>query len=340
MRVTRWDPADTATAVACYEVRRSAHLADEPHEPPKSAGTFGFVLERGWDGGPGEVWVVPGETTGTVLAYYRLDLPDLENKDRAFANLFVHPAVRQRGIGRELLRHAAQRAAGNGRSVLDSVALEDSAGDMFARRIGAKLALEEVRRVQDLRAVEPAKVASLRAAAARAAGGYTLVTWTGPVPDEHAGQVAEVFNAFADAPHGEGVEPEVWDADRIRERTGRALRAGHFRGYAVAALHEASGDMAALTEIVIDPQHPEWAYQQLTAVTRPHRGHRLGLLVKTAMMEWLASAEPTVDRVATGNATANEHMIAVNETLGYEVVKPGYRFYEMPVAAVLDWPQS
>ncbi|HTU06839.1 MAG TPA: GNAT family N-acetyltransferase, partial [Trebonia sp.] len=65
-----------------------------------------------------------------------------------------------------------------------------------------------------------------------------------------------------------------------------------------------------------------------------HRGHRLGLLVKTAMLEWLAVAEPKLERIATGNAAANEHMIAVNDTLGYEVTEPGYHFYEIPVSEV------
>jgi RimJ/RimL family protein N-acetyltransferase len=334
VRFVRWDPADTDTAMACYEVHRSAHLADEPHEPPNSAGTFRVMLAQGWQRNPGEVWTVPGETTGTVLGFYRLDLPDLENKDRVFLNPVVHPTVRGRGIGRELVRHAAARAADNGRSIMDGVVLEDSAGDTFAQRIGAALSLEEVRRVQELRKIPPGRVADLRATAARAAAGYSLVTWTGPVPDEYCGAVAEVINAFNDAPRGAGVEDEIWDADRIRERTGSLVRGGHLRGYTVAALHDASGEMAAITEMMVDPEHPEWAYQQLTAVTRPHRGHRLGLLVKTAMLEWLAGAEPGVQRIATGNAAANEHMIAVNETLGYEVVKPGYRFYELAVAAV------
>jgi hypothetical protein len=54
------------------------------------------------------------------------------------------------------------------------------------------------------------------------------------------------------------------------------------------------------------------------------------------MLELLAAAEPQLDRVATGNADANAHMIAVNEQLGYEVVRPGWRFYEIPVTAVRD----
>jgi RimJ/RimL family protein N-acetyltransferase len=332
MRIERWDPSDRDTASACYEVFLAAHSADEPLEPPKSAGTFHFTLAEGFERVPSEVWVAfDGDQ---VVGFCRLGLPDLENRDRAWANPIVHPAARRRGIGRELLRQAARRAAANQRVILDGVALSDSAGDAFARRAGATLALEEVRRVQDLRRLPPGEVAALRATATLAAAGYTLVTWTGPVPDAYAGQVAEVFNAFNDAPRGEGQDEEIWDADRIRERGGAVLRAGHLRGYSVAAIAEATGEMAAITEVVIDPEHPEWAFQQLTAVTRAHRGHRLGLLVKTAMLEWLAAAEPKLERIATGNAAANEHMIAVNDTLGYEVVEPGYHFYEIPVSEV------
>jgi GNAT superfamily N-acetyltransferase len=337
MRIERWDTADTGTLSACYEVYRAAHLNDDPFEPPRSAGSFRTRLTEGPDKNPGELWVVPGaDTGGAAVAYYWLGLPDLENRNRADLDLVVHPAARRRGIGRALLRHAAARAADSARSVLDGEVIEDSAGDAFARRIGARLAIEEVRRVQDLRKIPRGRVADLRQIAERAAAGYSLVTWTGPVPDEYCGQVAEVFNAFNDAPRGTGMEDEVWDADRVRERTGSVLRAGYLRGYTVAAVHDATSEMAGFTTIVVDPEHPEWAYQQLTAVTRPHRGHRLGLLVKTAMLEWLAEAEPKLEWIATGNAAVNEYMIAVNETLGYEVIKPGYRYYEIGVSSVIE----
>jgi RimJ/RimL family protein N-acetyltransferase len=337
MRIERWDTADAGTLAACYEVFRAAHLTDDPLEPPMSAGWFRTRLTEGLEADPAEVWVVPGTgTDGAVVAFYQLGLPDLENRDRAFLRTYVHPAARRRGIGRELVRHAAVRAADNERSVLGAEVLEDSAGDAFARRVGATLSLEEVRRVQDLKKIPPGRVADLRQSAERAAAGYSLVTWTGPVPDRYCGQVAEVFNASNDAPSGEGVEDEVWDADRVRERTGSVLRAGHLRGYTVAAMHDATGEMAGFTAIVVDPGHPEWAYQLLTAVTRPHRGHRLGLLVKTAMLEWLAEAEPKLERIATGNAAANQYMIAINETLGYEVMRPGYRYYEIGVSSVVE----
>ena len=53
--------------------------------------------------------------------------------------------------------------------------------------------------------------------------------------------------------------------------------------------------MAAFSEVIVDPEAPDWGFQQLTAVIRPHRGHRLGLLVKTAMLELLAAQEPQVE---------------------------------------------
>ena len=330
MRIERWDPRDTATAMACYDVFLAAHAADEPIEPPPSAGMFVTLMAKGHQRTPSEAWAAPA-ADGAVAGFYLLELPDLENKERAFVLPFVRPAARRRGTGRALVRHAAARAAEHGRSFLDGVALAGTAGDAFAGAMGATVAIEEVRRVQDLRKIPPGLVASLRETAARAAAGYSLVTWTGPVPDEYLAQVAAVYNAFGDAPRGEGHEAAVWDADRIRARAGVLLQAGYVRGYAVAAIADATGEMAAITEIAVDPGHPEWAFQQLTAVTRAHRGHRLGLLVKSVMLDWLASAEPRAERVATGNAASNEHMIAVNEALGYEVVEPGYRHYELAV---------
>jgi hypothetical protein len=76
-------------------------------------------------------------------------------------------------------------------------------------------------------------------------------------------------------------------------------------------------------------------YQLITAVIREHRGHRLGLLLKTAMLERLAVAEPALERIVTGNAVGNQWMIAINEQLGYRLLTPLNQSFELPVAAVL-----
>jgi RimJ/RimL family protein N-acetyltransferase len=333
MRMQRWDPADEATTRGCYDVELAAHQADEPIEPPNSFEAFALYLRTGWEFEPSEVWVATGDGD-RVLGFYRIVLPDLENLDKAYSGPRVHPAYRRRGLGREMLRHEATRAAAHGRTTFYSGVTADGDGDAFAQAVGAQLELEEVRRIQYLRDIAPGTIAALRATAERAAGGYSLISWTGAVPDQHCAAMAEVFNAFADAPHGDNQEPERWDAERVRTRTGLALRAGVIRGYSVAAVRDSDGEMAAYSEVIMAPEHPEWGSQQLTAVTRPHRGHRLGLLVKTAMLELLAEAEPQLDKISTGNAAANQHMIAVNEQLGYQVTKPGWKSYEMPVSAM------
>jgi RimJ/RimL family protein N-acetyltransferase len=92
--------------------------------------------------------------------------------------------------------------------------------------------------------------------------------------------------------------------------------------------------MAALTRVAVDPAYPAWGYQGITAVTRPHRGHRLGLLTKAAMLEWLMEAEPRLERIETTNAQANSYMIAVNEVLGYELAEPGFQFFASQVTQV------
>jgi len=335
MRIVPLDPADRGAVRACHEVHMAASAADDPCEPPMSLPVFGVWLMSGWEGDPGEVWCVPGESPGEALAWYRLNLPDLENKQRAFLIPVVHPAARRHGIGRQLLRHAAGRAAANGRTVLGSVAVQDSAGAAFALAVGARAGLVEARRLLDLHKVPVGEFARLRERAAAAATGYTIVSWAGPAPEEYLRLVAAAFNAMNDAPSDEGWEEESWDADRVRDRAGRVVRLAGVRGYSVAALCDATGELAALTQVEVDPERPDWGYQGLTAVTRPHRGHRLGLLAKATMMEWLSTAEPQVERVVTGNAASNQHMITVNETLGYELYPPGWQFCEIPVTSAV-----
>jgi GNAT superfamily N-acetyltransferase len=335
MRIVRWDPADADALRGCLEVRQAAHTRDDPLGSPKSAQVLGGWLQRGYSGDPGEAWFVPG-AGGGVIAWYRLSLPDLENRDRARVHPVVHPDHRRQGTGRALLRHAAERAAVAGRAVMTSYAGEESPGAAFAAWAGATRGQAEVRRVLDLRKMPAGKIAGLRETAARAAAGYSLVTWTGPpTPDQYLEPLAAVVNAFADAPRDAGVQEEAWDGRRLRERGDATAELMGVREYSVTAVHDATGEMAAMTQVAIDPGSPQWGHQALTAVTRAHRGHRLGLLVKAAMLEWLATAEPQIEQIETGNAASNKHMIAVNEALGFEVAPPVFHSYELGVADAL-----
>jgi RimJ/RimL family protein N-acetyltransferase len=186
-----------------------------------------------------------------------------------------------------------------------------------------------------LRAVADERLTQLRGTAEQAAAGYSLMSWTGPVPEEFLEQAAALYAALNDAPHDPHVAPAVWDAQRVRERVNDLRPHYGARTYAVVARHDATGELAALTEVAVDPADPGWGHQGLTGVTRQHRGHRLGLLVKTAMAQWLKAAEPTVEQIQTWNAESNRYMIAVNEALGYTILGQPAISWRLEVPAVL-----
>jgi len=324
--------ADTGKIRECFEVGLAALRVDEPEGPWFTERPFTGWLTTGWSGSPREAWLATDE--GSAVGFYRLELPDKENRDQANLTLTVHPAERQRGIGLALLRHAAARAAANGRTALNGGALDGSPGEAFARRTGAKPILVDIQRMLDVRKLDQGTRARLREPAERAAAGYSLVSWAGPVPEEYIEQVAVVNDAMADAPRDADTAQEEWDAQRVRESINELRPHFGMRFYTVAARHDDTGELAALTEMAVDPANPGWGFQMNTAVTRKHRGHRLGLLLKIAMMDLLATTEPQLERITTFNAQINEHMIAINEALGYTVFGPPITSFRIDAAAV------
>ena len=112
------------------------------------------------------------------------------------------------------------------------------------------------------------------------------------------------------------------------------MAAQGLRYYTVAARSLATGELAALSQLGVEPPEPTWGHQELTAVSRPHRGHRLGLLVKVAMLELLAEREPQLTRIITGDADGNRHMIAINDELGFAVLDR-WPSWEIEVAQAL-----
>src|ERR1700744_2669327 len=175
MRIEQGDASDRATTRECFEVVRAAGEIDDPLGPPWS-----LTRLRGWmeyPTEPTEIWLCRDETAGGVQGWYFMFLPQRENRDRAYGYLTVHPSARRRGIGTALLRHAAERAAGNGRSVVGSGAFQGCAGAAFATHVGAAAGLVEARRVLVLGQIPAGRIASLREQAARASAGYSLVSW-------------------------------------------------------------------------------------------------------------------------------------------------------------------
>jgi GNAT superfamily N-acetyltransferase/RimJ/RimL family protein N-acetyltransferase len=318
MHIERFDAArDPRRLRACFDIESAAVRCDDPDGPPASYSAFVAAWTVGFDDSPQESWIATGDS-GEPAGCYLLVLPQRENTAMAYYFPAVPPDRRRAGIGTALLAHAAGRAQEAGRSRLTSWVLDGTPGAAFAAAAGATGGNEQVRRMLDIDASLPARLAALRTAAEPHAAGYDLLSWAGPTPEQYLVGLAETHAAMADAPRDEGYEAHHWDADRIRSLE-QVLFDQNLRQYTVVARHTDSGELAALTQVATDPELPEWGFQQTTAVRSAHRGHRLGLLIKIAMLDLLAGHEPGLRRVLTGNAGANEHMIAINEQLGFQV---------------------
>jgi GNAT superfamily N-acetyltransferase len=330
----QYDPkTDEQRLRTCHEMFVAARHEDDPNVPPPSFGMFRGWLTYGFGGGPQQCWLVRAHS-GTPLGCYLLQLPEHENRQNGFLEPLVAVGSRRRGIGTALIAHAARQAEAAGRSLLMSGARVGAPGEAFAGAIGATAGLQDARRILDVGPALHARLPALRADAAAHAGEYSLRQWTGLTPDDQVDGVCQLYNALQDAPHDAAFEPMSFDPPRLRADERRTVVQGTL-DYSIAAIHDQSGDMAALTQVAVDPAgEPGWAYQQITAVTRAHRGHRLGMLLKVAMLQWLAEAEPQIQHIMTFNAVPNEHMIAVNESLGHRV-SDHFQSFELPVEMAL-----
>jgi GNAT superfamily N-acetyltransferase/RimJ/RimL family protein N-acetyltransferase len=333
MNLERFAPAaDPESVRACHQVYLAGVSADDPHVPPTSLRVFAGWMALGWTEDPSEAWLAR-DHAGEVCGWYLLTLPQRENRHLAAINPMVHASGRRAGCGTALVGHAAARAGQLGRTVLSGDAREGSPGSAFARAIGARPGITEVRRVLLVEAWPARRLARLRAQAESAARGYSLLCWQGPTAEDQLAAVAAVNSATADMPRDAGHDAQHWDIERVRQCERRVTAQG-LRYYQVAAQAQATGELAGLTQLGVDPAEPAWGFQELTAVARPHRGHRLGLLLKVAMLELLAEHEPQLTRIITGNADGNKHMIAINAELGFGVLDR-WLSWEIAVAAAL-----
>jgi GNAT superfamily N-acetyltransferase len=320
VQIERFDPATDPLAVrACHDVYQAAARADGVRRPPLSPLAFDIWLRYGWTEDPVQTWLAR-DSDGEVCAWYLLSLPERENRYLADVTLVVAVPRRRAGLGTALCGHAAARAREAGRTLLTGHTEEDSAGAAFARALGARPRLTGIFCVLRLGSIRAGHLAGLREKAAAAAGGYSLVSWEGPVAEDRLIEVAALFATEADAPRAAGEEPLGWDPARVRATDQRMAEQG-MRIYTVAARAQTSAALIAITQVAVDPLDAAWGVQELTAVARPHRGHRLGLLVKVAMLELLATHEPRLTQIVTLTAEDNEHMIAINNELGFEVLE-------------------
>ena len=272
-------------------------------------------LRYGWDLEPGRLFV--GVEDDRVITSATVNTTEWDNRDLAWLEITVHPDLRRQGLGTAVLDHACGIVHAMGRTKLGADAWDGSAGDGFARARGFEARSREIHRRQHLDEVPLNDVQMLHEKAAAVATAYELVHIVGRTPPELLEGLAGLSAAINDAPLDDlDIEDEVYSARRVSDYETARLASGD-RLYRLVARHRETGALAGHTVVAVLEDRPSIGFQHDTAVARDHRGHRLGILLKTAMNLWLADVEPQLRTIDTWNAESNDHMIAVNEALGY-----------------------
>ena len=255
---------------------------------------------------------------GRVIGALRVILPTKDNRQLAILDVAVRPEHRRHGIGSALLDEGLRLSRTAGRSRLITEVDEPGPGAVgraFAVHHGWACNLLETRREL---AVPPdeSRLAALEAEARAASRGYDLVTWRDTTPDELVDDRALLERRMTtDAPHGDlPVEEEDWDAARIREYEAMHVARGRT---VLSAGAVKDGRLVAFTDLQVPLADPRTAQQGGTLVLREHRGHRLGALVKAAVLRQVLVTQPAVKRISTYNSESNTPMVAVNEALGF-----------------------
>lgn len=266
---------------------------------------------------------------GTVVTAAELWLPLLDNLDLAEVVIHTHPEHRRRGHATRMLAHLEDVVRAGGRTKL----LTESAypytapvdgtghpGPSFLVARGFAFGLGDVKRIVELPVADEI-LAGLAADAAPRRDSYTLRSFVGPVPEEFVQQYAELDAAIVtDAPLGDiDIGPAVADVGAVRENEALMERQGRTKHTTLAL--DADGTVVAYTDLVMAAEDPGIVYQWGTLVRRDHRGHRLGLAVKVANLQFLQGLRDDARQLTTFNAEMNDHMVRVNEQLGFRPVE-------------------
>jgi len=310
------DSHDVAGAVAVLE---AARLVDYPHQLGPIVSSFSARLRHGWDGDPSRVAVTRdgrGRVTGVLEVY----LPHWDNTHVGSVEVTVDPLARRQGLGRRLFEVGVELIRADGRTVVLAGCWEQTPGVGFLKAMGLDRAADEVQRTQNLLTLDWVRLDREHAAAESRASGYELVRMPGATPDDMLSEVARMTEAINDAPTDDlDIEDEVFSPERIRAFEGAQLALGR-RIYRLVARERDTGVLAGHTMVAVESERPWHGWQLDTSVQRSHRGHRLGLYLKTAMLHWLRDEQSQLRTIDTWNAASNAHMIGVNEILGYRVV--------------------
>ncbi|MCA2213763.1 GNAT family N-acetyltransferase [Jidongwangia harbinensis] len=324
MRVREWDPrtASAAEVHSLVETLNSVLALDLPDDPPWQDVQVREYLAETMPGERRICWVAEDDRLpeGESRVFGHVSI--LLLGDIGVLEVLVHPDLRRRGLGRELVAVAARRAYLEGFSSIGVEAIGGTPAIGFYESMGFEQEYLETRSVLRLSTVDWLALGEM---ARGIAPGYRVEYHPGGPPDQMLEAYAQAKLEAPDDENDLDLAPRSSDPQRLRD----SLNTLHKRGlkpYIVLAVHEATGVVAGLTEVVVPAQHPQRADQYDTIVVRDHRGYGIDRAIKARMLFELRSAEPGLLEVQTWNAHHNESMLKVNAELGFQSDRDWYEY--------------
>jgi GNAT superfamily N-acetyltransferase len=322
VRLRQWDPA-TAPAeeiAAWLELYNTVAAHDLPDDPPWVNDRLREYLVTTMPDERRLCWLAEDDD-GALAGYAGL----LVLSDLGVLDIYVRPESRSNGTGRALLATVADRAAAEHFSSLGVEVVGGTPAAAFYGRYGFSHVYTEMRSILSLSTVDWDHVAEM---AAGLVSGYVVQVHEGTLPEELLPAYAEAKQVRRADPTGDmELRPSSYDTDRLRASL-QCLNARGLRPYIVVAIHERTGMVAGLTELVVPSQHPSRADQYDTIIVPAHNSYGLARAIKARMLLELRERQPQVQQVQTWHAADREQLQQVNKELGFQADRE-WREYEV-----------
>ena len=247
------------------------------------------------------------------------------NKHLFWADLWVRPDARRRGVGASMMPQLLELMDAHGCTVV-GLGTEEESGHGFLRWLGADAKFSGAENRLKLAGVDWKMVDRWLAEGPKRSPQTKLETYDGPLPeamwDDYAPQLSSMLNTipFESLDHGE----IVLTPDHMRDYYAR-LKIADERLHTILT-REPDGVISAITDTSWAPHRPDIIEQRFTGVRPDARGRGLGKWIKAAMLAHLRVLYPDARWMATENAGSNAPMLAINKKLGFKQYRAGTEY--------------
>ncbi len=243
-----------------------------------------------------------------------------ENKNRAIIDeLYVDPKFRKKGYGTKILEKILEILPDEV-EIIDFWALQKSEGkEFFDNLLHAPVVYLTRQSVSEIQSIDLNKIKEENRILLDkvAKKGYEIRLYEYcDFDDLDMTSYIQMDNAIRNDMTKEDSSMETANVNiqRFMNEKDRSKELG-FKHYTYVALKD--NEPVGMTETMVGKYLPSVGWQLLTGVVHEHRGNRLGLALKSLMVEKLLE-DTQVEFWTTDNAGSNEHMIKINDILGYK----------------------